>query len=183
MRAHALRYKEYPVVPWKNGLGVTRAIMSVPPESEPFDWRLSMADITTDAAFSEFPGVDRQLAVVSGEIELSIEDAAQDLRTGDPAVSFSGEVRASARPLVEPAVDLNLMVARDGGVEARIEPLIAGRYVLENEVVIVAITQTRIRAGAQYMMFPLDSLFIAGPGAIDISGEPERVLAYGVYID
>lgn len=183
LAARIIRFDTYPVSPWRNGLGVTRAIVAVPPADEGFGWRLSMADVTSDAVFSEFPGIDRQLAVVSGGIELRIEDETQQLRTGDPAVAFSGDAPASAKPLDEPAIDLNLMVARDSRYVGRMEPLTAGRYVLESEAVIVAIVpQLRVRAGAQYALAHLDSLFLAGSSAIDIMGDAEQVIAYGVFV-
>jgi environmental stress-induced protein Ves len=185
MRTQTLRFESYPVVPWKNGLGVTRVIFpAAADEHEPFGWRLSMADITTDAAFSAFSGIDRQLAVVDGAIELRIEDAATLLSAGGPAVAFSGDVAASAKPLDDAAIDLNLMVARESEFAGRIEPLTGGRYILESETVIVALApQVRIRAGAQYSLGHLDSLYVAGSGALDIMGDPETIVAYGVFVD
>jgi uncharacterized protein len=183
VKARILRYQEFPVVPWKNGLGVSRPIAAVPPADEGFGWRLSMADITTDAVFSEYPGIDRTLAVVEGEIELRIEDAARHLRAGDPAVAFSGDVPASAKPIVGAAVDLNLMIARDTEYEGRIEPLQAGRYVVETAAVIVSLVPgLRVRAGAQYPLGRLDALFVEGSTALDLRGDADQVIAYGVFI-
>ena len=183
MRARILRFAEYPVIPWKNGLGVSREIVAGTSEEQQFGWRLSMADITTDAAFSEYRGIDRILAVVEGEIELRIEDAANQLRAGDPPVAFSGDVSASAKPVGEPAVDLNLMVSRESDFTGRIEPLTAGRYIVERDVVIVSlIDQLRVRAGAQYPLGRLDSVHIEGSGAVDVMGGPGRVIAYGAFV-
>ena len=53
-------------VPWKNGGGSTTQIAVFPPDAgfEDFDWRISLATIAEDGAFSEFPGVERTLALV-----------------------------------------------------------------------------------------------------------------------
>ena len=56
---------DYRLMPWKNGLGTTTEIAIHPAEADlagqPFDWRVSMADVTTDGEFSRFPGYDRSI--------------------------------------------------------------------------------------------------------------------------
>ena len=51
--------------PWKNGGGITREI-EVGEISGRSAWRLSLADVTQDGDFSEFPRLTRILTVVSG---------------------------------------------------------------------------------------------------------------------
>ena len=55
-------------VPWKNGGGTTREIACWPPQAgmEAFDWRISVACIDRDGAFSSFPGVDRVITLLEG---------------------------------------------------------------------------------------------------------------------
>ncbi|OED48541.1 hypothetical protein AB838_11555 [Rhodobacteraceae bacterium (ex Bugula neritina AB1)] len=52
-------------VPWKNGGGVTREL-AVQKENGRQVWRLSLADITRDGAFSAFPGLARIHCIVEG---------------------------------------------------------------------------------------------------------------------
>src|ERR1700720_3517473 len=65
--------------PWKNGGGSTTEIAAAPEGAslDIFDWRISMARVASDGPFSDFPGIDRTLAVVSGHgLALTIGDAA-----------------------------------------------------------------------------------------------------------
>ena len=64
-----LRASDHRRMPWKNGGGMTVEI-AVSPEGagiEDFDWRVSMAFVEQDGPFSIFPGIDRTLAVLSGD--------------------------------------------------------------------------------------------------------------------
>ncbi|APO94596.1 HutD/Ves family protein [Xanthomonas vesicatoria] len=56
---------EYRRERWRNQLGWTREILRL---GEPDAWelRLSIAEIEQDAAFSEFPGIDRELVLLHG---------------------------------------------------------------------------------------------------------------------
>jgi uncharacterized protein len=53
---------------WKNGGGKTTEIAVWPPGAslDAFDWRISMATVEQDGPFSEFPGIDRTLALLKG---------------------------------------------------------------------------------------------------------------------
>ena len=56
---------EYRRMRWRNGAGWTREIHAEP-SAEDWTWRLSIAEIEQDAPFSCFPGVDRELVLLSG---------------------------------------------------------------------------------------------------------------------
>ena len=53
-------------VPWKNGGGVTREIAQAPGPNS-FAWRLSIADVESQGAFSQYPGMMRILTVIEGD--------------------------------------------------------------------------------------------------------------------
>ena len=55
--------------PWKNGGGATREIACWPPGTglDSFDWRISVATIAADGAFSVFAGIDRSITLLSGD--------------------------------------------------------------------------------------------------------------------
>ena len=102
-------------VPWKNGGGLTREVAAHPAGSDlgNFDWRVSLAEVRCGGPFSCFPGIDRQLAVLSGRLQLSIAGRdAQGLSSDTPAISFSGEVPVYAEPRQDPVTDLNVMTRR-----------------------------------------------------------------------
>ena len=123
-----LRADRHRRMPWKNGGGVTTEIWAEPEGSnlDTFEWRLSMADVTADGPFSIFPGVDRTLAVLSGEgIALELKQGGNLVAGPDGTpVAFPGDVRVHGRLLRGPIRDLNLMTRRGRLVASmrRVEP-------------------------------------------------------------
>jgi environmental stress-induced protein Ves len=101
--------------PWKNGGGATTEI-AVSPEGADlggFDWRISMARVERDGPFSEFPGVDRTLCVVEGDLILEV--AGQPVvRLGptSPPFAFAGDAPTFGRLPGGVVVDLNVMTRR-----------------------------------------------------------------------
>lgn len=73
-----------------------------------------MAQVASDGPFSEFPGIDRTLAVISGSgLQLSIAGKpAMTLDRGSDPVQFPGDVASSARLLSGEITDLNIMSRR-----------------------------------------------------------------------
>ncbi|HZO20986.1 MAG TPA: HutD family protein [Steroidobacteraceae bacterium] len=109
-----LRESRYPVVPWRNGGGLTREMLRDPPEPLPFDWRLSLATIERSGPFSHFPGYQRTLVLVGGAgIELSF-GAHGGLRLCEvgKSVTFDGAWATDCTLLDGPSTDLNLMVSQ-----------------------------------------------------------------------
>ncbi len=101
--------------PWKNGGGVTHEIAAHPPGADlaTFGWRISTATVAAAGPFSKFPGVDRILLVLDGELALRIDGApAQVLRPGDAPLAFPGDIPVEADLVAGPVTDLNIMVRR-----------------------------------------------------------------------
>lgn len=99
-------------VPWKNGGGSTTEIAIGPPDSgfEDFDWRVSLATIEKDGAFSAFPGVDRTLALVEGHGMLLEIDGEPTLVTDtEPVVAFDGSSQVIAKLSRGGSTDFNAM--------------------------------------------------------------------------
>ena len=99
-------------VPWKNGGGSTTEIAIGPPDSgfEDFDWRVSLATIEKDGAFSSFPGVDRTLALVEGHgMTLEIDGEPTLVTETEPVVSFEGSEEVVAKLSRGPSTDFNAM--------------------------------------------------------------------------
>ncbi len=103
-------------MPWKNGKGETVEIAVFPPGAsmDAFEWRISMASVANDGAFSLFPEIDRTLSILSGHgMSLTIDAAAPVLLTmeSDP-LRFAADVPVDAT-LVDGAItDLNVMTRR-----------------------------------------------------------------------
>lgn len=54
-------------IPWKNGLGFTTELaINDGANLENFDWRLSIASVTSNGEFSNFSGYDRNLVLIEG---------------------------------------------------------------------------------------------------------------------
>lgn len=103
--------------PWRNGGGVTREIVCQPAGAtmDDFDWRVSVADVASDGAFSVFPGVDRTIMLLEGSgLHLRSECGQIEHRLDAPWVplGFAGELRIAARMIGGPSEDFNVMTRR-----------------------------------------------------------------------
>ncbi len=104
----------YITVPWKNGGGLTREVLKVPPDAPMFDWRLSLASIEAPGPFSAFDGYQRTLVLVRGAgVQLDFGPHGQaSLRAPGQVVVFDGAWATSCTLIDGPSTDLNLMVAK-----------------------------------------------------------------------
>ena len=104
-----IRADQYTKMLWKNGAGFTLEIARSQGEIE-FDWRISMADVTTSGPFSLFPNKQRIISVLDGKgMVLQVDDLpAKTLNQGD-IFTFHGESQVQSE-LVDGAIrDLNLI--------------------------------------------------------------------------
>lgn len=109
-----------PVTPWRNGGGETREIgqggLGCPPAEaagpDGWDWRLSVASIAGDGAFSTFAGVDRTAVLVDGAVTLRADTQVLSWTTAGDLQTFAGETAFSARLAQGPARFFNVMVRR-----------------------------------------------------------------------
>ncbi|WP_448566705.1 HutD/Ves family protein [Thalassotalea ganghwensis] len=64
---HIKQPSHFKTTPWKNGSGVTTELaINDGGQMADFDWRLSIASVKEDGAFSNFEGYHRQLFLLSG---------------------------------------------------------------------------------------------------------------------
>lgn len=111
MRAR-FRYADLPVSRWRNGGGETREIVSYPPGEADFAWRASIATLSSDGAFSRFPGIDRVITLLRGDsVRLSTAAVTHELTPLQPW-SFPGEWAIDAA-LHGESEDFNIMTRRD----------------------------------------------------------------------
>ena len=124
-----IRQSSFAAVPWKNGGGVTREAIRVPPHGDPFDWRVSLAQIDTDGPFSDFAGYIRFMVLLKGAgVVLKFAGGPapriRELREIGDMQEFDGGVGAHCELVNGPCVDLNLMVSKNlRGVRTRVESL------------------------------------------------------------
>ena len=110
MTAHLIDLGHLPETPWKNGGGSTRQLAIHPSQAslDDFAWRISCARVSSAGPFSAFPGIQRSLALLEGEL-LQRQGGITTLRAGGEALDFPGEEAISATPLGGEVLDLNLM--------------------------------------------------------------------------
>lgn len=115
---------EYRRERWRNQMGWTREIARGRVDDglsggasgdEPWDWRLSIAEVERDSAFSSFPGIERELVLLSGNgIRLRFEDGeTHELTPPHGRMRFAGERVVGGELLDGPSHDFNLMWRRD----------------------------------------------------------------------
>ncbi|WP_144671673.1 HutD family protein [Arthrobacter sp. U41] len=116
-----IRYAELKAQPWRNGGGVTREVASHPAAASSvpgtgdggWDWRVSIADVSKAGDFSAFPGMDRVLTVLEGELLLlSVDGAEHPLEKYRP-FRFSGDAAAAGSLPTGDIRDLNV-ITRNG---------------------------------------------------------------------
>lgn len=152
-----VRFADIPVIPWRNGGGVTREVVasgasvaSGGPDPQEFDWRVSIADVSEPGPFSVFPGVDRVITLVEGErMELDIDGVVHVLGLHE-SLSFDGASQASCSLPAGPTRDVNVMTRRD-----RLSAAVAVRdlsdtrpIAVSGAQIVVLLTGTAVVAGA-----------------------------------
>lgn len=108
-----LKKTDYKTMPWKNGLGSTDQIAISPADADfmsaDYLWRVSSAIVRSAGPFSQFPGYDRWLVVLSGDGLLI---------NGFPLLPlspfhFSGDELIHSELLGNAVVDLGIIYRRD----------------------------------------------------------------------
>jgi len=143
-----IRYAELKAHPWRNGGGVTREVARHPrtpsvqtaqstAQDTAWDWRVSIAEVSTAGAFSTFAGMDRVLTVIDGELLLlSVDGAEHPLEKYRPFRFSGGADSAGALPTGD-IKDLNV-ITRNGSFKGytsiielskkRAHPVFAGQF-------------------------------------------------------
>ncbi len=107
-----LTQADYTRQPWKNGKGVTVELARAD-RTGALLWRLSMATVAEDGPFSVFPGIERNLTVLTGPgFRLVGDGLALDCLPLQP-VAFAGDVPVRAEGSGgQVSTDFNVMTAR-----------------------------------------------------------------------
>ncbi len=102
---------DYTAMPWANGRGTTIEMLRETDPDRGLLLRLSMASVVEDGPFSIFPGVERNLTVISGP---GFDLVGNTRITASPLVpvAFPGDVPLAASGVTAPCDDFNVMTAR-----------------------------------------------------------------------
>jgi environmental stress-induced protein Ves len=135
-----VRFADLTPVPWRNGGGVTRELVSAGGSGlQGFDWRISIAEVNQAGPFSTFPGVDRIITVVEGEgMDLVIDGVEHVLGLHEP-LSFDGASRTECSRLAGPVRDLNVMTRND-----RLSATVAIRDLSETRPIAIGASQVLV---------------------------------------
>jgi len=113
MKKTVITKDQIKVMPWKNGAGQTAEIDIQPAgrdfRNSDFDWRLSSAHIEDENQFSQFPGYNRILTVLSGE---GLILNSQELGPFE-VFEFEGEDKIECSLIENPVEDLGVIFKRD----------------------------------------------------------------------
>lgn len=119
-RSWVIPANEYRRERWRNQLGWTREILRLdaaarPAAGDDWDWRLSIAEIEQDAAFSAFPGIERELVLLSGNgLRLRFDDGElHELHPPHDKLRFAGERGVHGELVDGTTHDFNLMWRRE----------------------------------------------------------------------
>lgn len=159
-------------MPWKNGRGETVEV-AVWPETaglDDFGWRVSMAGVTEDGAFSIFAQVDRTLAVLTGDgLELQVQGLGlHRLTPGSAPLAFPADAPCAARLIGAPVSDLNAMTRR-GAFQHRMaratDPGLLSDWQADWLIALATQPVALELGGEAVTLEPLDALICDGPEA------------------
>lgn len=127
------KHETYRVMPWRNGRGSTLEIAREPATGDDFAWRLSLADIDRDGAFSAYRGYRRALVLVAGN-SLRLKFRGHGNSSLDPTkrgTRFEGDWETHCAIPEGRCTDLSLIVRR--GSAARPTSVVRAPKVLHLE--------------------------------------------------
>lgn len=108
--------------PWRNGGGQTRELYTAPAGAH-WTWRISLAEVRQDGAFSAYPGITRWFAVVQGDgVVLDFGAGRREmLNSASQPLQFDGALAPHCSLQGAATQDLNLML-RDGASTGTMQP-------------------------------------------------------------
>ncbi len=102
---------DYVSMPWANGRGTTVEMLRATRPDGAVLLRLSMASVAEDGPFSSFPGIERNLTVISGP-GFDLLGKARITAAPLMPVAFPGDVPMAAVNVTAPCDDFNVMTDR-----------------------------------------------------------------------
>jgi uncharacterized protein len=162
-------------VPWKNRGGLTSEIAVQPPGAtlEDFDWRISCAQVDSPGAFSRFPGIDRIIVMLEGELSLEVQGRTSVLSPQSAPFAFPGDVATAGTPLTGTVRDLNVMTRRGRSTatlqRCLVEEPVKFSFTAATTVVLASAEMVMKSAAGSLALARLDALRIDAPLACQFS--------------
>lgn len=110
-----IRWEDHELVPWKNGLGMTREVANAQGADGVMLWRISLATVDRDGPFSDFSGYKRIIMMLSGDgmtLDFGSHGRAVMDKPFQPVI-FDGAWPTSARLHGGATRDLNVVTAQE----------------------------------------------------------------------
>lgn len=175
-----IRFAELRSEPWRNGGGVTRELASHPKAASAqdgaWDWRVSIADVSKAGDFSAFPGMERVLTVIDGELLLLTVDGAEHPLEKYRPFRFSGDAETHGALPTGDIRDLNV-ITRTGSFKGFTSIIELSKKrahpVFEGQLAVLLQGQATVAAGAAEA---------DGDEAAPASGEPEALNRYDAVV-
>jgi len=152
-----IRFSSIRPEPWRNGGGVTREIARHPragtsPDGS-WDWRVSIAEVGSAGAFSPFPGMERVISVIDGELLVLTVDGVEHAMEKYRPFRFSGDASSSSKLPTGDIRDLNV-IARRGVFKGYLSILELSRKrahpVFEGQLAILLEGKATVSEGAEH---------------------------------
>lgn len=158
------------------------AVQKPPASAKPangFDWRVSIADVDADGAFSVFPGVDRVITLVEGAgMVLTVDGASHPVGPLSP-FPFRGDAATDCRLEAGAVRNMNVMTDRSRATaEVRIVTVTAEQStdtacVAGETLLVMAVTEGIVvdgPDGRETTLSRLDCVAHEGPAALTLRG-------------
>lgn len=111
-----IRFADIRPEPWRNGGGVTRELASSPKAASSqdgaWDWRVSIAEVSKAGDFSAFPGMERVITVIDGELLLLTVDGGEHPLEKYRPFRFSGDAASGGALPTGDIRDLNVIAKK-----------------------------------------------------------------------
>ena len=167
---------DYRTMPWANGRGVTVEMLRVE-ENGVLKWRLSRASVVEEGDFSIFPGIERNLTVITGPgFDLLGADGVLPARPLMP-VAFAGDAAIRAVGVTAPSDDFNVMTARNMALPQVQVVRDYTSFAVDGEVAVFALGSAKV-GGIKMQQY--DLILTDQPVAVD-PDEPVIVVSMGRY--
>ncbi|MCO4250276.1 HutD/Ves family protein [Pseudarthrobacter raffinosi] len=191
-----IRFAELRSEPWRNGGGVTRELASHPKAASAqdgaWDWRVSIADVSKAGDFSAFPGMERVLTVIDGELLLLTVDGAEHPLEKSRPFRFSGEAAAHGALPTGDIRDLNV-ITRTGSFKGFTSIIELSKKrahpVFEGQLAVLLQGQAAVSAGSLSVSAEaVDAVEAAAAPEADadeaapVPGEPEALNRYDAVV-
>ena len=184
--------QDHQLVPWKNGLGMTREVANAHDRDGAMLWRISLATVDRDGPFSDFTGYRRIIMLLEGK-GMTLDFCGHGSAVMDTPfvpVPFDCAWATSATLHDGATRDLNVVTSQEkaSGAVALLEP---GNGTLDlaasNGVTLLYVLRGAAQAsvgGADWDLGSGDALRLEGAGQTGtLTGRSEDALVYRIDID